>query len=500
MACHIHQPRYVLRYASGALLISEQVDSPASLPINWARFRDHVKHVRHLRITLSETPGSVKPVIEALGSVSAHPLFPSLRSLNIITTTFPGVSRVIDTLASPCLRHLQLKFDGTKTRLDSTRVVDTITGIRMLRLATLSIRLATKHSLGSHIPRAVEDAIRSQPLLRSLTVLGLTSKSVDLLVAASTLQDLEEVVLADWMDKGVQAQVDLAHMASLRVPGSLASLRSISMFLTKSSLPLLVAAVPATSLTALRLRLPQAEQDIPSALHGCLTHLRNFTLLSAVALAFPGVSSTWKDFVPLLACPRMSSVKLEGPGLAIAIGDGEIETMGKSWPLLEVLKIEDTARKHLSKTMAQETGEPPRTTLAGLACLAFYCPSLRKLRISIDARAGDNDLTASVTGDKMEEVAFPLSRVKQEDTQDTARERAIARFIATMWPNQKLPAPVSQGGGPWEAIYLRQARWIQGGCDRLTWERIWMMAYIYLECGLKQPSTLTPPHRSKGRR
>lgn len=406
------------------------------------------------------------------------PLFPGLRSLRLTAEASGLAPRVMDCLITPTIRHVNLKFDGMYAPLDEAAVIETIRMTQSLQLKSAFIKLANRSLKGQHVTLAMADAIRSQLTLESLCIVGMAPQAMELFAAASQLQDLKVVSFTEWPITGESAMQGGAVMQAREGDRTFPSLKNICMSLARVALPATLKSLTSTQLGYARLRLKEPARPGSYRLDGCLGGLRRFTLLTTIALAFPRTNSTWEDFVPLLVCSQLRIFKLEGRALSLVIGNEELQTMAKSWPQLEVLTIDDFSRKHLARATGPDGDEPPRTTLHGLVCLAVHCPDLRKLRLSIDARIIPDMCKFPVTGQKMEEVSFPLSRVASKGLDPLL----IARFICGLWPNQRLPAPRIREGkeGPWADVHIRHARWSQSIWDRPVWERIWMMVYIYL--------------------
>lgn len=414
----------------------------------------------------------------ALGSSGMKPLFPGLRSLRITAAASELAPKVMATLACPTIRQLNLKFDGMHSPLNAPSVIETVNLTRSLELRTAFIKLTSRVPMCPSVPLAVADAIRSQRTLESLCFMGMAPHTMEMFAAASELKVLRALSLTEWEGTWEDIQDDDATFACAEEGGTFPSLKNISFSLTRVALPSALACITSPNLKHLTLRLKEPRGPGPYHLDSCLDNLRLHTRLATIQLTFSRTTSTWEDLLPLLACSRLQCLKLEGYLLPATIGDQELKNMAESWPLLEVLTIEyESCRANLARN-SNKADERPRITLAGLVCLATHCPALRKLRLSIDASVVPDAPAFPVTGGKMKDISFPLSPVVSGGTGD----RAIARFLTELWPNQEPPCPRTGEGeqGSWANTGARHPRWLQGDAECPIWERIWMMVYVYL--------------------
>lgn len=469
---------FLLRVLVTTSDLNSQIYLPDISSTPWDRFRQHAELVRDFSMTLSSDHSSLGYLIWALASTGMKPLFPGLRSLGITASASGLAPRVMACLTSPMIRHINLKFDGMHAPMDARAVIDVVAMIQALELKSAFIKVTNRSLIRPQITQAVADAIRSQSRLESLSILGMTPQAIEFFAASSSLEYLKVLSFTEWPNTSPLAPPGDIAPAIHEGINTFPSLKSVCMSLSRAILPAALTSITSKKLGYARLRLREPARPGPYYLEGCLSGLRRFKLLTTIALTFPRTASTWEDFECLLVCSRLKIFKLEGRSLSQVIGDKELESMARSWPLLEVLAIDDFSRRPLARTSEADEGEPPRITLPGLVCLAVHCPALRKLRVSIDARIVPDTCKISATGQKVEEVSFPLSRVASEGTE----ARSIASFISRLWPNQRLPTPrVTKGTeGPWADVQIRHARWSQGTWERPIWERIWMMVYIYL--------------------
>lgn len=455
-----------------------QINLPDIESTPWSRFRQHSVLVRDFTMSLPTAHAPLGYLIWALGSAGMKPLFPGLRSLRITAAASELTPKVMASLVSPSIHHLTMKFDGMQAPLESSSVIEAITMTRSLQLRTAFIKATSKAPLCPNVTVAIAEAIRSQPRLRSLCVIGMAPHAMEMFAAASRLEGLEVITVTEWENARRGVHNEVGTLAALAGGDTFPSLKNISMTLAREALPSTLASITSSSLKHLKLRLKESSISSAYPLDGCLDELHRFTSLITIALAFPHTTSTWADFAPLLICSRLRILKLEGRVLPAVIGNQELENMARSWPQLEVLTIEgDSSRAYLERSSTNED-ERPRVNLSGLICLAVHCPRLRKLRLSIDARIIPNMGSFPAVGEKVKELSFPMSCVASGGDE----ERSIARFIADLWPNQEPPSPQGPAGdhGPWANIAVRHPRWLQGDDECPIWGRIWMMVYVEL--------------------
>lgn len=200
---------------------------------------------------------------------------------------------------------------------------------------------------------------------------------------------------------------------------------------------------------------PEDDEAAVVATSGALATIQRFQNLTSIQLVLWDATVEWEGFVPLLPCPRLEVVSLDGWNAATAVTDEGILLMAKAWPSLRALIITDEG-------LQVHEDEPiiPTATLKGLASLSLYNPFLESLCISVDARGMDAASPSAVVGTNVKYLALCYTVADYE-----GREH-IASFIASMWPNQQRT----------DESFL----WDENGVQRGWWEEIWTMIEMRL--------------------
>lgn len=364
-----------------------------------------------------------------------EPSFPSLQSLQIrILNDDPTLLRklLMTFLHSP-LQRINVDFGSASANSDSFIIVPSrisqVTG-GLVHLCLTSSSTMTPQTYGE-----VAQAITANPRLRDLVVTDTGSTYQVAFEAASHLPHLKSVsFISDFVRNDGPAVQTVCGFPSLVAFKADIDVRSIPN-LVRSFAPdtfqelTLYAHYPSNLSTAVDLN------EISR-----LSHLKRFDF------QLHHTQNGWTQVVrPLLACPRIEFMSLFQAKLSSELDDGTIRAMGRAWPSLTVLRLVDSG---------SEFG--PTATLTGRTCLAELCPSLKELKIAVDASGLPRDVEFGAIGKAVEKL--DLSGSFTDD-----REEEIASFIVQMWPNHQNK---SQRG------YGSHSR------ARDRWSRIWEIANI----------------------
>lgn len=452
--------------------------TPAS---SWERFDEHTPWIRNMTLEFAGNHNT-EIILHILRSRSTRP-FPFLRNITLTIYDSPHIREVIPWLLHTCstVKTLEIDFWAEVSSSDPPEVhneiiassIDILRAIHPLELEQLSLRaVAQPLSQATIVLDEVTAVINTQRNLRHLEVHDFEGRFKGPWEAASQLQKLLRL---SFTAPSCPFPLVRTEISSKKTNDGFASLVGVDVEMTLEAIPTFLSSITSSGVEVLDILVETPAEELnPKGFLGVLNDVTRFTALSAVWLVFPTTFAQWADIAPLLACTKMKTIILRGYQLSKVIGDGEIEAMGRAWPGLRGLQLEDTMRTP-PRYKSDEAGViyPPAATLRGLSCLAVLCPDLWSLGLSIDARGMANEGPVRHPALLVEDLEFPCSYVDGDEVD-------VALFITQMWPNQSKDWVATDVWGPgWGDPYMRSEGSISGPMGK-NWSRIWGLVFAHL--------------------
>lgn len=372
-------------------------------------------------------------LLHILRSHLAPPLFPRLRHLFIQVRHFPLHKDIMECLATPTLRELEINFcqdvNGYQAE-DPTSFSHSAVHLMAVGRYPLLERFrcrARSALLGQLLALSdtLSTIISNQPRLVELELVNFDGILVGPLYAAGLLSNLSQISFFP-PSSPLTASIPVATSMPLRPFPVLEILEAI---LPADYVPTLLSSISSPYLRQLEILFHFQGTDslLPPA--GSLLEVSRFTTLRTISLHFPDHAVKWADLQSLLSCSRLILVGLEGQGLSAIIGDKEIRSMARSWTGLRKLQVRDTSRypSRLRQNPLGVAAQAPLTTLGGLGSLADHCPHLFDLEISVDA-CGMSEGWYGQNKHTIQNLHLPCSFMDDQVAE-------VAEFIVRMWPN-----------------------------------------------------------------
>lgn len=336
------------------------------------------------------------------------PIFPNLRNLAIIAEQYMiQDSQVVESILGPGIGTLTLEYPGAGPEM-TVAVSSTTRALKQAKLPITKLTICPAVVLTQETCDALAHSIASFPSLQSLGMLSLyDALTVQLFAEASRLPQLGELIIripSSWI--GVFEGVT----------GGFSALRRLE----ASSPHVLVGPLLSSNQPTLLVGVIISIWGSPAV--SSFVSLATFVKLRDFKLAWSWGGIPWGDIVPLLRCPLLEELRMEGPEATSIFDDTRLLMAAQAWPRLRVLQVEEDREL---ETLPEDL-EFPSVTLQGLGCLATHCPLLEFLTISVDACAPA--VIPTVQSTSVKHLAFHRSPID-------GPVNDVAWFISRMWPN-----------------------------------------------------------------
>lgn len=371
------------------------------------------------------------------------PLFPQLRQIFIQVYHFPLHRDILEGLATSGIRELEINFfqdvHGFQPENPSSFNRSAVELLRLAQSSSLRrLRCRAASPMLGHLlalSRELSTIISRQPQLVELELVNFNGVFMGPYAAASLLQNLSRISFlppSSLFPTGDPIETNLPNCPFPMI-------EELEIAITADHTSTFLSSISSSRLRLLDILFQPSGQPssrrnlVPGVLHG----VPRFTDLTMISLHFVDNTARWVDLNPLLSCPKLVTVELEGPRLSDVVGNQEIELIAQSWIDLQQLLVRDTSRYSLSmgRNTTNVAVKAPLATLEGLYPFAAHCPRMRELEISVDASPIDHERQAgnliTLNRHTIQNLRLPCSFVGDDVD-------GVAEYISTMWPDLRL--------------------------------------------------------------